>query len=1145
MKNNKLRILSFLMVILLAVVLMAPSASALSKYAGILLTGGGTGALDKIDGAALVDKDIAEVTVKGDKTYSYVLNATSGAAESSPDVIIPDTNAGTKRWILTGYFIPDASATVKGSVELATDAETVTGTDATRATTPASVTAKMSAPGPIGDVTAGSGAFTTVTATTPIAVAQGGMGAASHTDGGVILGSGAGAVTTTARPTTGELLVGSTSGDPVITTLTAGSNVTITEGDGSITIASSGGGSSTFDALTDTPANKTGDSLKLVRVNVGETALEYLATLPVGSGGTGLTTITDGGLMLGSGTGAITPLAQGTNGQLPIGSTGVDPVMATITQGSGITVTNGAGSITIAATAGSATFDGLTDTPANKTGSTLKFVRVNAGETALEYATLVPVAQGGTGLATITDHGVMVGSGTSAVTPLGVATNGQLIVGSTGADPVIASLTADDGLTATTGAGTLEIDVDPKTNSGIVIDTDQLSLDLGASAITGTLVVADGGTGAASLTDHGVLLGSGTAAVTPLGVATNGQLIVGSTGVDPVIASLGAGDGVDVTVGAGTLSVAADIKANSGIVIDTTEISLDLGASSITGTLVVADGGTGATSLTDGGPLLGSGSGAITALGQPTNGQLVVGSTGVDPVLATITGVANETDVTNGAGSITIGIIDPLIVGKGGMGAATFTDGGALYGSGTGAVTAAARQTAGQLMIGSTTGDPVPAILTDGANITITEGDGTITIAAAGGSGSAYFVDDGGSPAVACTIGAGSTSAICIGDTNTIGTSATYSKVGGGIQNDIGNSSTHGVIAGGFNNTIGASLLYGTVSGGNGNDITGGNFGVIGGGEDNDITATGVSNGILSGRAHTISGSAGKNNVIAGGDTNTITATSQFNSAISGGVANTITNSTNGVISGGSSNTINATSPASTIGGGQSNDVATSSTHATIGGGQSNSADADHSTVAGGQSNTASGDNSFIGGGELNNASGDRATIPGGEGNIVISSYGVGTGFRADSTLYGQNAHSNGRFLVNGDSQTSFMMARDITTDATPAEMFLDDVDDRMILEASEAWGFRIVVIGYQTATAGGGTVADTGWYEFTGLIKRDGSNNTTLVGSNATTPIEDNASWAVAITADDTNEALIITVTGVASATIHWVARIELTEVQ
>jgi hypothetical protein len=75
----------------------------------------------------------------------------------------------------------------------------------------------------------------------------------------------------------------------------------------------------------------------------------------VSNGGTGATTLTDGGILLGSGTSAITATAQPTNGQLLVGSTGVDPVLATLTEGEGIDITNGAGSITIAgedATAG-------------------------------------------------------------------------------------------------------------------------------------------------------------------------------------------------------------------------------------------------------------------------------------------------------------------------------------------------------------------------------------------------------------------------------------------------------------------------------------------------------------------------------------------------------------------------------------------------------------------------------------------------------------------------------------------------------------------------------------------------------------------------------------------------------------------------
>ena len=70
--------------------------------------------------------------------------------------------------------------------------------------------------------------------------------------------------------------------------------------------------------------------------------------LTVPAGGTGLATITDGGILLGSGTGNINPTAQPTNGQLLIGSTGVDPALATLTAGAGMTVTNAAGSITLA-----------------------------------------------------------------------------------------------------------------------------------------------------------------------------------------------------------------------------------------------------------------------------------------------------------------------------------------------------------------------------------------------------------------------------------------------------------------------------------------------------------------------------------------------------------------------------------------------------------------------------------------------------------------------------------------------------------------------------------------------------------------------------------------------------------------------------
>lgn len=82
-----------------------------------------------------------------------------------------------------------------------------------------------------------------------------------------------------------------------------------------------------------------------------------------------------------------------------------------------------------------------------------------AGDTAsIELTGIVDVANGGTGAASLTDHGVLVGSGTGAVTPLAVGTTGQVLLGATGADPawtsdpsIAGSVTAATTITATLG----------------------------------------------------------------------------------------------------------------------------------------------------------------------------------------------------------------------------------------------------------------------------------------------------------------------------------------------------------------------------------------------------------------------------------------------------------------------------------------------------------------------------------------------------------------------------------------------------------------------------------------------------------------------------------------------------------------------
>jgi hypothetical protein len=77
------------------------------------------------------------------------------------------------------------------------------------------------------------------------------------------------------------------------------------------------------------------------------------------------------------------------------------------------------------------------------------------------------VANGGTGLATITDHGILLGSGTGAITPLGVAANGKIPIGSVGADPVLAEITGTTNqIISTPGAGTITLSLPQNIHTG-------------------------------------------------------------------------------------------------------------------------------------------------------------------------------------------------------------------------------------------------------------------------------------------------------------------------------------------------------------------------------------------------------------------------------------------------------------------------------------------------------------------------------------------------------------------------------------------------------------------------------------------------------------------------------------------------------
>ena len=133
-----------------------------------------------------------------------------------------------------------------------------------------------------------------------------------------------------------------------------------------------------------------------------------------------------------------------------------------------------------------------------------------------------------------------------------------------------------------------------------------------------TIGVASGGTGQTTYTNGQLLIGNtatGSLSKATLTAGSNVTITNGNGTIEIATAAAApvAGDGIDVS--GSTVSV--DLKANGGLAIESTELAVDLGASSITGTLAVADGGTGATTIT--GLVKGNGTGAFTAAVDETD----------------------------------------------------------------------------------------------------------------------------------------------------------------------------------------------------------------------------------------------------------------------------------------------------------------------------------------------------------------------------------------------------------------------------------------------------------------------------------------------------------------------------------------------
>jgi hypothetical protein len=87
-----------------------------------------------------------------------------------------------------------------------------------------------------------------------------------------------------------------------------------------------------------------------------------------------------------------------------------------------------------------------------------------------------------------------------------------------------------------------------------------LNLSDNTNYVTGTLNVANGGTGVSSLPMGAILVGNGTNPVTTT-TLTDGQLLIGSTGNNPVANTLTAGTGVTITNAPGAITIAVNSAA--------------------------------------------------------------------------------------------------------------------------------------------------------------------------------------------------------------------------------------------------------------------------------------------------------------------------------------------------------------------------------------------------------------------------------------------------------------------------------------------------------------------------------------------------------------------------------------------------------
>lgn len=411
--------------------------------------------------------------------------------------------------------------------------------------------------GGTGISTSGSGSTVTITLDTPVSVSNGGTGSASLTDGGILLGSGTAAVTVTAQPSDGQLLIGSTGSDPVLGSLTSiNGSVTISAGSGTIDLAvaaaddailtltgDSGG------ALSPTAGNMNilGDGLNMSTSGSGSTITVSISTTPSFDGAT--ITSTDG-IDYNPGSDTDTDL-------ITVGVTG-SPTLFWGESANAFKIADGPGFIigtdgSLSYVINGSTFNSDMEIH-SAAGQDLGGLALQRHDnTALYGAHIVGLRSDGTHAAP-----TVVSNGDTLFRCIGA--------GYDGTDYEIAGeirIEVDGNASNDDMPGRIRFYTTPN-GTTTPVQAMQIGNDQNIS-LAQPLTVSNGGTGVTSLTDGGILLGSGFGAVTVTSQPTNGQLLIGSTGVDPVLATLTEGEAIDITNGAGTITIAAETATSSNL----------------------------------------------------------------------------------------------------------------------------------------------------------------------------------------------------------------------------------------------------------------------------------------------------------------------------------------------------------------------------------------------------------------------------------------------------------------------------------------------------------------------------------------------------------------------------------------------------